>query len=135
MGYWFYLIGGIATAFVATRVALLAGKFWVTLKGLKEPAYCSAAFLNPRLRWLTFYAPILAMTATAAWLMPHWGLSSAVVVWVVWSFFTGTHRAMDAAIARLAAEYVESEGVSHSEAVARATADLQALVRMPSPYA
>ncbi|MGI9013673.1 MAG: hypothetical protein ACR2GY_05415 [Phycisphaerales bacterium] len=126
---WAYLIGGLVVAFLATRIAQLAGKFWMRLNGLNEAIYCSIAFLKPATRWLTFYFPILLLSAIAAWMVPHWGWAIFIFGWVAWSFKAGIRNAYLDALRRQT-EYHLEDGKQLDEAHSLARRDVDATVSM-----
>lgn len=71
----------VALTFVVYKHALLWGRFFMNLHGMKSPAYVSPAYLHPGTRFASFplFSVIVLVAIWLVWPYGHWGLAAILV--------------------------------------------------------
>ena len=123
----FESIFGVLLAMAVGRIAFLCGRFWMHWSRLHEPIYCSAAFLDDRARWLTFYLPIAVLPLLSGWMLHSALAATAVFVVVAFEFWRGTRRAYSQSLQRAIDGFVEG-GKSLADATFLAKREMDAIL-------
>lgn len=127
------ILSSLVLIFIAYKHALLWGRFFMNLHGMKSPVEVSMAYLRPNSRFIFFFLPQASTLAAiwALWPYGHWGLTA--IIFSAWLFKAGMRCELLRTFVRMFLHNLDS-GLQLEEAWIKAESTVRAIsnIRFPN---